>query len=131
MLFLRRTRRYTAPNSEPRPPSDRAHVAIPTGETGQIWIATRILRISPNEMRLALDPASVPAASSLQLSQRLDVQLPLPAPHPPTVTRTRLVGIAQNYDEGLPPVVLDVEFMDLTDEEAQALRESHPGLLVS
>ena len=131
MLFLRRTRRYNTQDQSPRPPSDQARIAITTGQTGEIWIPTRILRISPCELRLAIDPAAVAAVSALQLSQRLDVQLPLPPPHPPTVTRTRLVGITQNYDEGVPPVVLDVEFMDLSDEEAQALRESHPGLLVS
>jgi hypothetical protein len=95
-------------------------------------LESEVIRISPSGIRLAVkEPIDTKLDAFFQINRTIDVVLPLPKPHPPAVTRGRLVGVAQNYTDDLPPFILDLEFLELTEKEEQALRESNPGLLVS
>jgi hypothetical protein len=89
-----------------------------------------VIRLSPDEMRLAfaqsLRPADLPM---VRLHASVDIELPLPRPRKPVVTHGRIVGICHDYDPQRPPLTIDIAFRELTAEEEIALRESNPGIL--
>ncbi|CAN5370176.1 hypothetical protein BH09SUM1_BH09SUM1_01870 [soil metagenome] len=91
-----------------------------------------VTRISPWGIRLAL--YSLPSATLKQLfdyNREAEVFLQLPRPLPSFTSKAAVTGIATNFNVEEPPMVFDLDFVDLGEKEEQALRDSNPQLVIS
>ncbi|MDX2176866.1 MAG: hypothetical protein SF028_10385 [Candidatus Sumerlaeia bacterium] len=89
----------------------------------------RVTLITPETIRLetsALSPED--GGAVFNHNEIVEVYLPLPDPCPAVQTRARVLGVLVNYERGLPPVTLDLGFVQLTPQEEERLRDSNPGL---
>ena len=90
----------------------------------------RVTKITPGGLRLETPAVNVHTFEGLfPLNREVELFLPLPRPHPPVETRARLVGLQLNYLTDAVPVAMDLEFLAISPEEEEALRDSNPGLL--
>jgi len=90
-----------------------------------------VTRISPSGIRIALEVAPQTDMRTLyRCNPRVDLLLDLPRPLKPVQTQGRISGVAINHGVDEPPMVIDLEFLELTAEEEKALRDSNPALVV-
>ena len=111
-----------------------ATVFLRTKPTVEVWpYGAFVTRITPTSIRIQL-AANMPCdpPQLFRMNRDVDVLLEMPKPRPPAASRSRLSGIAVAYQDGGDRVILlDLDFIDLTGEEEQILRESNPGLVVA
>ena len=90
-----------------------------------------VTRISPLDIRLALQE-ELPLLNSqvYYLNPMVDIELDLPRDKT-VMTRGKLCGIAQNFEADSAPLLIDLEFPEISDEEEQVLRDSNPALVVN
>ena len=91
-----------------------------------------VTRITPHGLRLALQstlPISVAALFSL--NRIVTVELKMPPPIRSVRTRGALVCMGANFVRFQAPMLLDLEFMALSEEEERALRDTNPSLVVA
>src|SRR5690606_17941254 len=124
-MFHLRTKTIATPSR----PAEVFLQLIPGGPTERL--DCEVVRITPDGLRLAL--GRMPTVTLPDLHARnpqVEVILRMPAPMHQVRTRGAITGATINYDRESPPFYLDVEFPDLTEAEEQALRDSHPELVV-
>ncbi len=94
-------------------------------------VSCKVVRITPDGLRLSL--TELPAVN-LQLfydwNKSTTIILDMPRPVGEVTAKVQLSGVAVDYTGENPPLILDLEFPDLTAQEEQALRESNPDLVV-
>ena len=91
-----------------------------------------VMRISPVGIRVAVHSLIAATLQEIFLWNReVDLELRLPAPLAPVITRARLVGVATNYNVHMPPMIFDLDFLQITEDEERALRDTHPQLVVA
>lgn len=118
---------------------------LPTGKGGQLGqiylrlttngnvrpVTCNVIRITPEGLRLSL--TELPTVN-LQMfyawNKCTTIVLEMPHPIGAVSAKVQLSGVAVDYTGENPPLILDLEFPDLTVEEEQALRESNPDLVV-
>lgn len=89
-----------------------------------------VIRIDPNGMRLVAPLADTEDLSRLfHLNRQTEVILPLPRPHSPVRTKVRITAVHGFYTIEPPMVRFDLEFIELSAREEEALRDSNPNLL--
>ncbi len=101
------------------------------GDEEKVSCYCRVTRITPGGVRLETTAVNSQIFEGVFCRNReVEVFLPLPRPLPPVETRARLVGLQVKYAADEPiPVIFDLEFLDLSVGEEEALRDSNPGLL--
>jgi len=100
------------------------------GEEEKVSCYCRVTRISPGGVRLETTAVNSQIFEGVfGRNREVEVFLPLPRPLPPVETRARLVGLQVSYAEEAIPVIFDLEFVGLSADEEEALRDSNPGLL--
>ena len=91
-----------------------------------------VTRITPTGMRLALKVLiTTPVDEFFALNRFVEVELKLPGPLGRVRTKGSLVGVAANFAKYQAPMILDLEFVELTESEEKVLRDSNPSLVVA
>ncbi|HMZ52263.1 MAG TPA: hypothetical protein PKH51_09310 [Candidatus Sumerlaeota bacterium] len=121
----------TSPNARSSNQTGIVYLRTPECEN-PVGFDCYVTRITPTGIRLALGttvPASV--AQIYAMNRAVEIALRLPGTRGMVKAHGALVCLALNFIRSHAPVVLDLEFVDLTEEEERELRDSNPGLVVA
>lgn len=114
------------------PAGSPATLFLRTGEPGSgDQIHCEVLRITPGTISLEVEApgASGDDAALFWANRDTEVLLPLPRPHAPVRTRVRLDAMSITYLETGAIYRFELTFMELTEDEEEAIRDSHPRLV--
>ncbi|MEO8614265.1 MAG: hypothetical protein ABI600_03930 [Luteolibacter sp.] len=91
-----------------------------------------VTRITPSGIRLALTTTILTTVSQLYaLNRAVEIALRMPGARGMVKAHGALVCLAMNFVKSQAPMLLDLEFVDLTEQEERELRDSNPNLVVA
>lgn len=119
------------PSPNARASSQPATVYLITDSSSAAFpFPASVTRIMPKGIRLALaETMLLDPGLLLHLNRCVEVDLEFPGNRPSVRTRGEIVGIAMNFLPGLAPLLIDLEFLELSTEESKTLRDTNPHLV--
>ncbi|MCC6548025.1 hypothetical protein IT570_12740 [Candidatus Sumerlaeota bacterium] len=124
---------FGKPSPNARTSSQTGVVYLRTAENERpVGFDCYVIRITPTGIRLALSANILMSISRLYAMNRaVEIALRLPGSRGMVKAHGALVCLAINFVKTHAPILLDLEFVDLSEQEEKELRDTNPNLVVA